>query len=57
MHGDIIDIKDKEMVSTMQKQLTFIYKVVLSYTGFDGYIIDHYAIRNNLCERAFIKLN
>lgn len=57
MHGDIKDIEGEEMVSLMQRQITFVYKVLLSYVGFDGFIIDHYAIRNNEPEKAFIRLN
>ena len=57
MHGDIKDIEDAEMVIIMQKQLSFIYKIVFSYIGFDGRIIDHYAMRNNKIEQAFIKID
>lgn len=56
MHGDIKNIKDAEMVTIMQKQLSFIYKIIFSYIGFDGHIIDHYAMRNNKNEQAFIKI-
>ncbi|SFQ07516.1 hypothetical protein [Parafilimonas terrae] len=57
MHGDIKDIEDAEMVIIMQRQLSFIYKIVFSYIGFDGHIIDHYAMRNNKIEQAFIKID
>lgn len=57
MHGDIIEIEGEEMVSIMQKQITFIYRVMLTYIGFDGHIIHHYFIRNEEPKQAFVKLN
>jgi hypothetical protein len=57
LHGDIKDKKGIEMIEIMQKQLTFIYRLVLTFVGFDGHIIDHYALRNNLPEKAFVKVN
>ena len=57
MHGDIKDIKDEEMNSLMEKQITLIYRSMLTHAGFEGYIIDHYAIRNGQPEKAFIKIN
>ena len=56
LHGDIKNMKTREMVDIMQKQITLIYRLVFTYIGFDGYIIDHYAMRN-MPERAFIKVN
>lgn len=55
-HGDIENVDDIEKVYIMQKQISLIHKIVLTHAGFDGYIIDHYAIRNNLPDKAFIKL-
>jgi hypothetical protein len=57
MHGDIEKLEGEEMVEIMQKQLSFIYRIVLSYVGFQGFIIDHYLIRNEQSEKAFIKVN
>lgn len=57
MHGDIIEIEGEEMVSIMQKQITFIYRVILTHIGFDGHIIHHYFIRNDEPEKAFVKVN
>lgn len=57
LHGDIKDVEDQEMVDIMHKQITLIYRLILSYVGFDGYTIDHYAIRNNMPLGAFIKIN
>ena len=44
------------MLAIMEKQISLIYKIVLTHAGFDGHIIDHNAIRNNLPDKAFIKL-
>ena len=57
MHGDIKGIESKEMADIMKQQLTLIYKIILSYVGYDGYIIDHYAMRNSIPKRAFVRLN
>jgi hypothetical protein len=57
LHGDIKDLEGQKMIDDMQKQLTLIYKLVLTYIGFDNYIIDHYSIRNNAFHNAFVKCN
>jgi hypothetical protein len=57
LHGDIKNISGPEMVEIMQKQITLIYRLLLSLTGFDGHVVDHYAIRNNIPQKAFIKVN
>lgn len=56
-HGDIENVDDIEKVCIMQKQISLIHKIVLTYVGFDGYIIDQYSIRNNLHGKAFIRLS
>lgn len=57
LHGDIKDMKGMEMVEIMQKQLTLIYRLLFTYVGFDGYIIDHYAMRNTMPDKVFVKVN
>ncbi len=57
LHGDIKDIEGEEMVTIMQKQITLIYRLVLAAVGFDGFVIDHYAIRNGPPAKAFVKVN
>ncbi len=54
MHGDIKTTPDQEMHSLMLKQITLIYRLVFSFLEFDGLLIDHYAIRNEMTESAFI---
>lgn len=57
LHGDIKDLEGQKMVDDMQKQLTLIYRLILTYIGFDGYVIDHFNIRNSENEKALIKCN
>ncbi|MDA9554656.1 hypothetical protein N9R54_00340 [Pelobium sp.] len=57
LHGDIEGIEDSEMIDLMLKQITLIYKLLLSHIGFEGYIIDHYHIRKFNTEKAFMKIN
>jgi len=45
-----------EMLALMQKQVTFIYRYVLTYIGFQGYVIDHFSIRNNPSLQPFIEI-
>lgn len=56
MHGDVKNLEGTEMVSIMQKQITFIYKYILAHIGFKGHVIDHFSIRNNPSIRSFIKI-
>jgi len=56
LHGDIEEISGEEMVAVMQKQITLIYKLLLTHVGFDGHIIDHYAIGRQPSVKPFIKL-
>lgn len=55
LHGDIEDLNGHKMVDDMHKQLTLIYRLILTYIGYDGYIIDHFNIRKNENEQVFIK--
>lgn len=55
LHGDIKNLEGQKMIDDMQKQLTLIYRLILTYIGFEEYIIDHYAIRNNDPYNAFVK--
>lgn len=57
LHGDIKDLEGQKMVDDMQKQLTLIYRLILTYIGFDGYVVDHFNIRRTENEQAFIKCN
>lgn len=57
LHGDIKDLGGQEMVDIMQQQITFIYRIILTFVKFNGYIINHFAIRNNKPDEAFIKLS
>jgi hypothetical protein len=57
LHGDIINISGQEMVELMQKQITLIYKLVLTHVGFSGYVIDHYNINNQRSSFPFVKIN
>ena len=57
LHGDIKDMECSEMVDVMYKQVSLIYRLVLSFVGYNGYVIDHYALRNNMPDKAFVKLN
>jgi len=57
LHGDIKDIEGKEMLEIMQKQITLIYRIITTYVGYKGYIINHYAIRENNAQEAFIEIN
>jgi hypothetical protein len=57
LHGDIEGMEDKEMADLMLKQITLIYKILISYIGYKGFIIDHFHIRNGNKENAFIKIN
>jgi len=56
LHGEVDDIGGTEMIALMQMQISLIYRLLLAYTGFDGYVINHYALRNQLPDQAFIKL-
>lgn len=57
LHGDIKDLEGQKMVDDMQKQIILIYRLMLTHVGFEGYIINHYAIRNNDPDNAFVKCN
>lgn len=57
LHGDIENIEGDAMIDIMQKQITLIHKLVLSYIGFDGHIINQYQLRNYCDETSFMKLN
>jgi hypothetical protein len=57
LHGEVDDLEGHEMIDLMQMQLSLIYKLLMTYVGFDGYVINHYALRNNQPEGAFIKIN
>ncbi len=57
LHGDIKDLEGQKMVDDMQKQITLIHRIILTYIGFNGYVINHYAIRNGDINNAFIKCN
>lgn len=57
LHGDIKSISDLQMLEIMQVQITLVYRLLLTHAGFEGYIIDHFAIRNNDPNNSFIKLN
>ena len=56
MHGDIRDIEGEEMMRIMHRQLSLIYKLVLTHTGFRGHVIDHYFLRHGPAKKAFTKL-
>ena len=56
LHGDIKDLEGQKMVNDMQKQITLTYRLILTYIGFNGHIVDHYSLRNNSPENAFLKL-
>jgi hypothetical protein len=45
------------MIEIMQKQITLIHKLVLSYIGFDGHIINQYQLRHYGDKSTFMKLN
>lgn len=57
LHGNIKDFDGKSMNNIFFGQLTLIYKLVLSFIGYKGYMIDHYALRNNDPDNAFLKCN
>jgi hypothetical protein len=57
MHGDIENIEGQEMIDIMQMQLSFIYRLLLSYVGFEGFVINHYSLRNESADKAFVKIN
>lgn len=57
LHGDIKDIDGTEMVEVMQKQITLIYRIITTYVGYKGFIIDHYAVRKNQADNAFVEIN
>lgn len=57
LHGDVRNLEGSEMLDIMHSQITLIYKLILTYIGFNGYTIDHYALRNNLPDEAFVKVN
>ena len=56
MHGDIKNIEGDEMMRIMHRQISLIYKLLLTYTGFRGHVIDHYFLRNGPVKKAFTKL-
>jgi hypothetical protein len=56
MHGDIRNIEGEEMMRIMHRQLSLIYKLVLTHAGFRGYTIDHYFLRHGPAKKAFTKL-
>lgn len=56
LHGDIKDLEGREMIETMQMQLSLIYKVILKFVKMEVYVIDHYSIRKNGKNNSFIKL-
>ena len=56
LHGDIMDVSGEEMVAVMQKQITLIYKLVLTHVGFDGHVIDHYIMNKQQSLNPFIKV-
>ncbi|MFV0571745.1 MAG: hypothetical protein ACK5M1_04830 [Xanthomarina gelatinilytica] len=57
LHGDIENIDGDAMIEIMQKQITLIHKLVLSYIGFDGHIINQYQLRHYGDKSTFMKLN
>ncbi|MCC8423570.1 hypothetical protein [Mucilaginibacter sp. UR6-11] len=57
LHGEVDDLEGSEMVGLMQMQLSLIYRLLLTHVGFNGYVIDHYALRNEQPDNAFVKLN
>ncbi len=57
LHGDIKNVSDEEMKDTMEQQITLIYRLVMTYIKFDGYILDHYALRKNKPSESFIKID
>jgi hypothetical protein len=57
LHGDIKNLEGQEMVDIMHKQVSLIFRLILNYIGFEGYAIDHYALRNELSEKAFVRIN
>ena len=57
LHGDIKELEGTEMIETMQKQLSLIYKILLKYIRMEVFVIDHYCLRNKKAEGFFISLN
>jgi hypothetical protein len=57
LHGEVDDLEGHEMINLMQMQISLIYKLLMIHVGFDGYVLDHYALRNNQPDQAFVKLN
>lgn len=56
LHGDIKEIEGEEMMRIMHRQLSLIYKLVLTYVGFRGHAVDHFFLRHGPAKRAFTKL-
>ncbi len=56
LHGEVEDLEGHEMIDLMQMQISLIYKLMMSYVGFDGYVIDHWALRNNQPSHVFVKV-
>lgn len=56
MHGDIRDIEGEEMMRIMHRQISLIYKLVMTNAGFRGHVIDHYFLRHGPAKKAFTKL-
>jgi hypothetical protein len=55
-HGDVKNIEGTEMMAIMMKQISLIYKLVLSFVGFDGHVIDHYHLRYGPAKKAYVNL-
>jgi hypothetical protein len=56
LHGEVDDLEGHEMIDLVQMQISLIYKLMMIYVGFDGHVIDHWALRNNQPSRAFVKV-
>ena len=56
-HGDVKNIEGAEMMAIMMKQISLIYKLVLSFVGFDGHVIDHYHLRYGPAKKAYVNLS
>jgi hypothetical protein len=56
LHGDIRDIEDGEMLRIFHRQLSLIYKLILTHAGFRGHVINHYYLRHGSAKKAFTKL-
>jgi hypothetical protein len=57
LHGGIKDIEGAEMMEVMLKQIALIHKLMMTYIGFKGHVIDHYQLRSGPPGKAFVPLN